>query len=596
MLDTHNSKMPRNIIDEARDDYDHHYFALEQPCHYPTHSHQAYQPEYRYYHHPYARRTTYAAASSPSPLHPSRRMDGRETRFDYYNDHSPFPPPLLHHPRVSPLRVLQSQQRTHKSASAVAPASKPSSGRYQLSRGAQRDAKHSQGVHLQLQKSYVDVKPKEKGKKKAKNIARPVVDSFKPRTNDGQPKTLLTRLLLALPHSHPLPLPPPMQDSDLDVLRRGQQWAMEKARRELIERVEREKEKEKAVSKKIVNIQLQVFVHARETRCYWGKCEAILNSWAVLEKHISQSHFHTKRTLSEEVVNGQRRIGCLWGDGECQETFGTKSELHQHVLVLHMKFVSARCPFGGCEYNGHDFNQLMRHVGVIHATATPDDFIPGLVHFRPSSLPSSSPSLTHPLPSDSLPVYEPLTQTIALASYEAPGNRMKKWVSRRCRSGKWPRMHAGSMGYEIKKGTQVAIKVYTDNARSARLGLHPVNEEGLNGDMEKKVKEGKEEVEKEAETAKSKPQSGGCIITVSSQDLTPPTSVNPPPDPSPLNKRRRGKTSLVISPSTSSSGDSDQAPMSDDSVDSANSMDSLNSKISRGTRCSERLKRKRASI
>lgn len=54
-----------------------------------------------------------------------------------------------------------------------------------------------------------------------------------------------------------------MQDSDLDVLRRGQQWAMEKARRELIERVEREKEKEKAVSKKIVNIQLQVFVHAR---------------------------------------------------------------------------------------------------------------------------------------------------------------------------------------------------------------------------------------------------------------------------------------------------------------------------------------------
>lgn len=43
-----------------------------------------------------------------------------------------------------------------------------------------------------------------------------------------------------------------------------------------------------------------------------------------------------------------------------------------------------------------------------------------------------------------------------------------------------------------------------DNVRSVRLGLYLVNEEGFNGDMEKKVKEGKEEVEKEVEMVKFK--------------------------------------------------------------------------------------------
>lgn len=236
----------------------------------------------------------------------------------------------------------------------------------------------------------------------------------------------------------------------------------------------------------------------------------------------------------------------------------------------------------------------MQHVDLIHSTATPDDFIPGLVHFRPS-LPSSSPSLIHPLPSEPLPAYGPLTQTVALSSYKAPGSRMKKWVSRRCRSGKWPRMHAGSVRYEVKKGAQVAIKAYTDNARSVRLGLPPASEKEANGEMEK-MKEAKEEVEKEAEVAKSKPESGGLVVTVSSRDLTPPTFINPSSNSSPLNKCRQDKTCLVISPSISLSGDSDQAPVSDDYVDSANSINSLNRKTSQGTRFSERLKRKMASL
>ncbi|KGB79032.1 hypothetical protein CNBG_4870 [Cryptococcus deuterogattii R265] len=567
--------MPPRTLDTAREDYNHHHFTSEQSLlnHYPAQSHHVCQPEHRYYRHPYVRHTPYAA---PPP-----------------------PPPIPCHPQVSPLKSLQSQvqspsslsqmqnqnqghgmrgvggdgknQRIRKSAFAPAPASKPSSGRYQPSRGAQRDAKHSQRMHLQVQRSYADKKAKEKENKNKEAKARPVaVDSSEPKTEDGQPKTFPTYTTHAPPPPHPFPLSPPIQGLDLEVIRREQRCAaVEEARRKLMERVKMEEEKQRAALKKITNIQLQVFVHARETRCQWGECEAILNSWAVLEKHISQSHFHSDRTYPKKVVNGVRRLQCLWKDnGECQETFKTRNELHQHVLVLHMKSVSARCPFDGCEYTGHDFNQLMWHIDSTHSTAIPDDLIPGLIHFRPPHS-SSSPSLTHPLPSDLLPSIQSLSQTVALPSYEAPGNRMKKWVSRRCRSGKRPRIQVGSAGYEVRKGAQMAIKLCTENVRRMRLGLPPASEEEANGEAKKEVKEAKKEAAKEAGVAISKPQSGGLIVIVSDQDLTPFTSVNPSQNSSPLNKHRQSKTSLVISPFISLSSDSDQAAMSDDFVNSA---------------------------
>lgn len=157
-------------------------------------------------------------------------------------------------------------QRIRKSAFAPAPASKPSSGRYQPSRGAQRDAKHSQRMHLQVQRSHADRKAKAKESKneKAKTIARPVaVNSSEPKTEDGQPKTLLTYTTLAHPPPHPFPLSPPIQGLDLEVIRREQRCAIEEARRELMERVKMEEEKQRAALKKITNIHLQVFVHAR---------------------------------------------------------------------------------------------------------------------------------------------------------------------------------------------------------------------------------------------------------------------------------------------------------------------------------------------
>lgn len=157
------------------------------------------------------------------------------------------------------------KQRIRKSAFAPAPAFKPSSGRYQPSRGAQRDAKHSQRMHLQVQRSYADKKAKEKENKNKEAKARPVaVDSSEPKTEDGQPKTLPTYTTHAPPPPHPFPLSPPIQGLDLEVIRREQRCAaVEEARRKLMERVKMEEEKQRAALKKITNIQLQVFVHAR---------------------------------------------------------------------------------------------------------------------------------------------------------------------------------------------------------------------------------------------------------------------------------------------------------------------------------------------
>lgn len=157
-------------------------------------------------------------------------------------------------------------------------------------------------------------------------------------------------------------------------------------------------------------------------------------------------------------------------------------------------------------------------------------------------------------------------------------------------------MQGGSGGYEVKKGAQLAIQLCTENAKRMRLGLPPKSEEEVNGEAEKEVREVKEGAEKEEGPDISKPQSGRLTVTVSDQDLTPFTSVNPSQNSSPLKKHRQGKTSLVISPSISLSSDSGQAPMKDDFVDSSNSMDSLNSKISRDTRCKEWLKRKEVSL
>lgn len=156
-------------------------------------------------------------------------------------------------------------------------------------------------------------------------------------------------------------------------------------------------------------------------------------------------------------------------------------------------------------------------------------------------------------------------------------------------------MQGGSAGYEVKKGAQLAIKLCTENAKRMRLSLPPTSEEEVNEEAEKEVREVKEGAEKEEGPDISK-QSGGLTVTVSDQDLTPFTSVNPSQNSLPLKKHRQGKTSLVISPSISLSSDSGQAPMRDDFVDSSNSMDSLNSKISRDTRCKEWLKRKEVSL
>lgn len=119
-------------------------------------------------------------------------------------------------------------------------------------------------MHLQIQRSHTDSKAKEKENKKAKAIAGLVaVDSSEPRVEDGQPKTPLTCTTLVSLPPHPFPLSPSIQGLDLEVIRREQRRPIEEGRRELVERGKIEEEKRRAALKKIANIQLQVFVHAR---------------------------------------------------------------------------------------------------------------------------------------------------------------------------------------------------------------------------------------------------------------------------------------------------------------------------------------------
>lgn len=76
----------------------------------------------------------------------------------------------------------------------------------------------------------------------------------------------------------------------------------------------------------------------RQTHCLWDGCEAVLNSWALLEKHIL--HCHLKSTLTGSDSDN---VPCKWAD--CMEKYPTNNACYQHCLVDHMAAYSARCPF-----------------------------------------------------------------------------------------------------------------------------------------------------------------------------------------------------------------------------------------------------------
>ena len=115
------------------------------------------------------------------------------------------------------------------------------------------------------------------------------------------------------------------------------------------------KRAEKEAERKKRRIQLQVFVHARWVRhgitvdilrptfCAWKGCSAVLNSWALLEKHLYHAHLQADST--DVTVRGSNGIiNCGW-EG-CKETFERPEDCHKHCLIGHMGKFSARCPFG----------------------------------------------------------------------------------------------------------------------------------------------------------------------------------------------------------------------------------------------------------
>jgi hypothetical protein len=203
--------------------------------------------------------------------------------------------------------------------------------RYQQSRGAQRDAKwharYDDCSHLHTQQPA--------------SISQS--DQCKHHYLDGN-------------------VPPPHASvaltSNVEAIRMEQRAAIAAARKAHTAQIQAEAEKIQG-DKKIRSIQLQVFVHARyvlllaalfdlahyndrPTPCAWGGCQAVLNSWALLEKHLLHCHLNTLPSGCE--TDAQDPMACQWKG--CTETFANRQVCYRHCLVGHMSDFSARCPFG----------------------------------------------------------------------------------------------------------------------------------------------------------------------------------------------------------------------------------------------------------
>ena len=69
----------------------------------------------------------------------------------------------------------------------------------------------------------------------------------------------------------------------------------------------------------------------------------MLNSWALLEKHIHHAHLHPNAT---GMPAPGKPVECKVG--ACDKVFGTGAECYQHCLSAHMAPYGARCPFSEC--------------------------------------------------------------------------------------------------------------------------------------------------------------------------------------------------------------------------------------------------------
>ncbi|WRT64220.1 uncharacterized protein IL334_001149 [Kwoniella shivajii] len=380
-------------------------------------------------------------------------------RFDPYErtrlDRPIRPPPP---PQTSKAPAPQSQSQV---MALRQPHMVQTSGRYQPSRGAQRDAKYTK---------------KEAQKGESSSQARSRANSSRGRPN----QCIQTHQGILLnepshqcqnPNSHRVHLIDQQREQMnlMETIRREQVIAIQAARQAHAEATESSDGEEQ----KIKAIQLQVFVHARSTHCGWSGCPAVLNSWAILEKHIHHAHLHPNHTPPGQVK-------CHWLD--CTAIFGTAAECEKHVQTGHMGGFSARCPFN-CLFEGPTFPSLMAHIQRRHPKATPDDFVPGLIHQKPVLPPKTA---LPPLPSlDQPDNYHPLNPIQPFSG--GIGNRNRKMVARSCFKGRYPRVEA----YVDKRGAGAAIKAVVENSK--RLRLAPPSSAvtvRMEGNTEDVVKEG----------------------------------------------------------------------------------------------------------
>lgn len=230
---------------------------------------------------------------------------------------------------------------------------------------------------------------------------------------------------------------------------------------------------------------------SRPTPCPWGPCPALLNSWALLEKHLLHSHLHPQ---SKAMPAPGKPVQCNFRT--CDQVFGTGHECYQHCLRDHMGSYGARCPFSmsylsgmtklilDCAFEGPSFDELMAHIGRRHRKATPDDFVPGLIHHFPPSLPPAS---ALPKLSDSTATNPPSHTRTAIPrsiegqvqAYGDPSPKVVSLVGRKCFSQRKPLPDK----YAKLKGASAAIAALIENAQRERLSTRAIPTSSLRSSL-----------------------------------------------------------------------------------------------------------------
>jgi hypothetical protein len=227
----------------------------------------------------------------------------------------------------------------------------------------------------------------------------------------------------------------------------------------------------------------------RPTPCPWGSCPALLNSWALLEKHLHHAHLHPgSRGLPAPGTPVKCNIS------NCNQVFGTSGECHQHCLSGHMGMYGARCPFSkfhtlsqtewkltvDCAYEGPSFDELMAHIGRRHRKATPDDFVPGLIHHFPPYLPPAS--ALPKLPTETNLPHHRVTRSgsstkitgaegkIVKAYEQSASPSVVNLVAKLCFSGHKPLPDS----FVRMKGALAAIGAIVNNAQRERLSADAI--------------------------------------------------------------------------------------------------------------------------